>query len=199
MTSAPLTRHHLALVVAVLFALLLALCVPREAQAQARAGGGSAGSVANDAAVAAARAQWQRISTNLLAAAEAVPQDKYAFKPTPDVRSFGQQFAHVAGAQNMICAAVLGDSARAEDDIEKTKTTKTDIVAALRASNEYCARAYALTDAQAMQRQIELFGMRMSALDGLVLNATHDGEHYGNVVTYLRLNGMVPPSSRGSR
>jgi uncharacterized damage-inducible protein DinB len=111
------------------------------------------------------------------------------------VRSFGQLIGHVAGAQYMICAAALGDPPRGEDEIEKTRTTKTELLAALRASTEYCGRAYAQTDAAAQQRT-QLFGQERSRLAALGINATHNAEHYGNLVTYMRMNGLVPPSSR---
>jgi hypothetical protein len=95
----------------------------------------------------------------------------------------------------MFCAAAVGDSARAEDDIEKSRTTKAELVQALKESTEYCNRAYAQTDA-ATQQPIKLFGADRTRFFALVLNATHNGEHYGNLVTYMRTNGLVPPSSQ---
>ncbi len=151
---------------------------------------------AADHAVAAARDLWQQLSGYVTQAAEEMPEAKYTYKPTPEVRSFGQLIGHIAGSQYMFCAAALGDSARAENDVEKTKTAKADLVAAMKASNEYCARAYRQSDA-ASRQGLQLFGQSRTRLYALMINATHDGEHYGNIVTYLRLNGMVPPSSRG--
>jgi uncharacterized damage-inducible protein DinB len=149
-----------------------------------------------DQSVGTARALWQQLSGYVTQAAEDMPQAKYSFKPTADVRSFGELIAHVAGSQYMFCAAATGDSARAEDDIEKKKlTSKADLVAAMRASNEYCTRAYHQTD-DASAAKVKLFGREQSRLYVLMNNATHDAEHYGNLVTYLRLNGMVPPSSK---
>jgi hypothetical protein len=101
----------------------------------------------------------------------------------------------VAGAQYLFCAAALGDPPRQEDDIEKTRTKKADLVAALKASTQYCSRAYAQTD-RAAQQSTKLFGEQRTRLFALGLNATHNAEHYGNLVTYLRLNRIVPPSSR---
>ena len=111
------------------------------------------------------------------------------------MRTFGQLIGHVAGAQNLICAAALGEPTRDENEIERSRTTKQELVAALKASTEYCARAYAQTD-RAAQRRTTLFGQERSRLYALGLNATHNAEHYGNMVTYLRLNGIVPTSSR---
>jgi uncharacterized damage-inducible protein DinB len=90
---------------------------------------------------------------------------------------------------------VLGDPQPAEDAVEKAATTKAALVQALRASTAYCARAYAI-GAATLGRPIQLFGQRYTRAGALALNAVHDGEHYGNIVTYLRMKGMVPPSSR---
>ena len=150
---------------------------------------------AGNTAVSTARLLWEPMIGYITAVAEELPEGKYSFKPTPEVRSFGEMFGHVAGAQYMFCAAVLGEPARQEDDIEKNKKSKADLVAALKASTEYCNKAYALDD-RAAQGKIKLFGQERSRLHALGMNATHDAEHYGNLVTYLRINKMVPPSSR---
>jgi uncharacterized damage-inducible protein DinB len=172
----------------VIVALLLAFPVS-VLNAQTSAG-------AADQSVGTTRALWQQLSGYVTQAAEDMPEAKYGFKPTPDVRSFGELIAHVAGSQYMFCAAATGDSARAEDDIEKKKMTgKAELVAAMRASNEYCARAYHQTD-DASAAKVKLFGQEQTRLYALMINATHDAEHYGNIVTYMRLNNMVPPSSK---
>jgi uncharacterized damage-inducible protein DinB len=150
---------------------------------------------AADPSLSAVREIWQQMTGYVTATAEQVPDSLYDWKPTPEVRSFGQMIGHVAGAQYMFCAAALGDSARAEDDIEKSRTTKAELLQALRESTEYCGRAYALTPAQ-LEETVNLFGMDRSKFFILALNATHNGEHYGNLVTYMRMNGMVPPSSQ---
>lgn len=148
-----------------------------------------------NAAVGTVRSLWEQITAYITTAAEELPESTYAYRPTPEVRSFGQLIGHVAGAQHLICSAALGEPGGAEDEIERTRTTKADLVAALKESTRYCARAYAQTDAAARQ-PTRLFGEERSRLYALALNATHNGEHYGNIVTYLRLNGIVPPSSR---
>ena len=130
-------------------------------------------------------------------AAEDVPESLYGSRPTAEVRSFGELIGHVAGAQNLICAAALGEPARTEDEVERSQTTKAGLIAALKGSTEYCGRAYAQTDAASQQRT-QLFGAERTRLFALTLNATHNAEHYGNLVTYMRINGMVPPSSRPS-
>ncbi|MEP6992005.1 MAG: DinB family protein [bacterium] len=144
-------------------------------------------------AVADIRAHWRIQSGYVLQSAMDVPEDKYGYKPTSAVRSFGELFAHVAGSQAMFCAIALGEPAPAEDAVKAT--SKAALIEALKQSNAYCDRAYAQTDAAAMA-MVDVFGEQHTRLYALMMNATHDGEHYGNLITYLRMNGMVPPSSR---
>jgi len=162
---------------------LLLLALPAAASAQA------------NPAVTTTRELWRGVTANITAAAEELTDAQYAYKPAETVRSMGQLIGHVAGAQNMICAAALGEPPRAEDEIERTQTTKAGLLAALKASTTYCERAYAQSDAAA-QQVVRLFGRDGTRLYALVLNATHNAEHYGNIVTYMRMNGLVPPSSR---
>ncbi|HTK87806.1 MAG TPA: DinB family protein [Nitrospiraceae bacterium] len=145
--------------------------------------------------VGTAAMTWQGNMKWITMAADQMSEADYAFKPTAGVRSFGDLIGHVAGAQHMFCAAVLGDKMTAEDDIEKNVHSKAGLVAALKASNEYCGRAYKLTDADAAAT-VKLFGSDMSKMYVLMLNSTHIAEHYGNIVTYMRMKSMVPPSSQ---
>ncbi|HEU4720135.1 MAG TPA: DinB family protein [Gemmatimonadaceae bacterium] len=167
--------------------LLLALPARALAQEQARPAGSTG--------VEALRAVWESVSGYVLRSAEEMPEAEYAFRPVGTVRTFGQQIAHVAGAQYTMCAAALGEPPKDEDEIERTMTTKAQLVAALRASSEYCRRAYSQSDADAA-RSITLYGESRTRMFALALNATHDGEHYGNLITYLRIKGRVPPSSQ---
>lgn len=170
------------------FALALLLAaLPAPVNAQSRD--------SSNPAVGTLRQLWQQAIGYITTAAEELPEAKYSYRPTDEVRSFGQVIGHVAGAQYLFCSAALGESGRAEDEIERSRTTKAELVAALKASTEYCARAYAQTDKDA-QGAIKLFGQDRTRLFALGLNATHDAEHYGSIITYLRLNGIVPPSSR---
>lgn len=172
------------------FVLLLpfVLAVPAQAQQTASATPGFA--------VGAVKGMWQAMTNYIITAAEQMPEKDYAFRPTHDVRTFGEMVGHVAGAQAMICAAALGEKGGAEDDIEKTAKTKAALVAALKTTTQYCQRAYAQTDAAATATTT-LFGNSMPRMNALAMNATHNAEHYGNLVTYLRIRGMVPPSSQG--
>ena len=111
------------------------------------------------------------------------------------MRTFGQLIGHLAGSQDMICGSALGEKTGEEADVEKSTTTKAALLAALKASTDHCAKAYAMSDADAAKMH-SLFGEDRTALWALMQNTVHDGEHYGNIVTYMRMLGMVPPSSQ---
>lgn len=144
--------------------------------------------------VTEAKAAWNNVKNNNLRAAEKMPEENYAFKPVPEVRSFGQLLGHIADAQFMICSAAKGEK-HDPAGIEKGKTTKADIIAGLKDSNAYCDSAFeGLTDAQAASL-VKMFGRDRSKLSALYMNSSHSNEHYGNAVTYMRIKGIVPPSS----
>jgi uncharacterized damage-inducible protein DinB len=145
--------------------------------------------------VETARLLWTPVRDYITQSAADVPEAMYAFRPTPDVRTFGELIGHIAGSQRMYCALALGETPPAEDAVEKSAKTKAALVQALKESNDYCMRAYQQTDA-ATAGMIDLFGQQRSKLFTLYGNVTHDSEHYGNIVTYMRINKMVPPSSR---
>ena len=137
---------------------------------------------------------YKNISETLAKAAEKMPEDKYSFKPTPEVRSFGQLVAHVADAQNFMCKMAVGEQGAYSDAVEKGKTAKADLVAALKESSAGCAKVFAQSHEDLAKPQ-KIFGMDMNryAVASIVLG--HAYEHYGNMVTYLRINKIVPPSS----
>jgi len=127
-------------------------------------------------------------------AAGKMPEEEYALKPDPAVRSFGQILGHVADANYLFCSGVLGEKSPSPE-VEKTKSTKADLTAAVHDAFSYCNRAYeALTDASANET-IKAFGQERNKLGVLWFNASHNLEHYGNLVVYMRLKGYVPPSS----
>jgi uncharacterized damage-inducible protein DinB len=134
------------------------------------------------------------VSGEVIAAAEKMPEQNYSFKPTPEVRSFGQLVGHVADAQYYFCATATGEPSPTKD-IEKSKTSKADLVAALKDAVAYCNKTYAgMTDAQGSQT-VKFMGYDTAKLTVLSVNTAHTDEHYGNMVTYLRIKGIVPPSS----
>jgi uncharacterized damage-inducible protein DinB len=138
---------------------------------------------------------YSRISDNLLRSAEKMPEENYSFKPTDAVRSYGQIIGHVADAQYYFCSTASGETNPAPK-IEKTKTSKADLVAALKESIAFCNKAYeGMTDTAGTQT-VKLFGnIDAPKLGALEMNLIHDNEHYGNLVTYMRLKNIVPPSS----
>jgi uncharacterized damage-inducible protein DinB len=133
---------------------------------------------------------------NLTKAADQVPENLYAYRATPDVRTLGRLFAHVADASYTICSAVSGE-AGPEGSIEETKLTKADIQQALTDSVAFCGRAFESVNDTTGAAAVTLFGqINTTKLGALAINNAHNMEHYGNIVTYMRLNKMVPPSSQ---
>jgi uncharacterized damage-inducible protein DinB len=163
--------------------------------AQTRAGSGNPISTS-------IRSQWDGVKKNMTQSADIMSEADYAFRPVDSVRTFGQFVAHVAGANYLFCAASKGEKApHAEDEFEKSAKTKADIVKALHDSLAYCDGQYtALDDASGAELVAMPFGMPKTARAGvLMMNVGHLNEHYGNLVTYFRIKGIVPPSSRPSK
>jgi len=130
----------------------------------------------------------------LLRTVEKVPEENYSFKPTEAVRSFGQIVGHVADSQYAFCSIALAEKNPAPK-VEETKTSKADLIAALKAAFAYCDKAYdGMTDASGAQT-VKLFGKDTPKLSVLTVNQMHNLEHYGNLVTYMRLKNIVPPTS----
>ena len=140
------------------------------------------------------KAAYQPLKANLLKAAEKMPDSEYGFQPTPEVRTFGQLIAHAAEAQMAICGIAKGvPPKRANSD---PKTSKADLIAELKASNEYCDAIYNTMTDQAGAEVVKtpFFGPKPK-LGILTFNNEHDAETYGTIAVYLRMKGIVPPSS----
>jgi uncharacterized damage-inducible protein DinB len=130
----------------------------------------------------------------LLRSAEKTPEENYNFKPTDAVRSFGQVLGHVADSQYAFCSVVLGEKNPAPK-IEQTRTSKADLIAALKDAFAYCDKAYdGMTDSSATQ-MVKFMGGDTPKLGALSVNNVHTVEHYGNLVTYMRMKNLVPPTS----
>ena len=136
------------------------------------------------------------VKENLLKSAEQMPEEKFSFQPTKDVRTFGQILGHVANENYVMCGAASGAKGPG-GDFEKV-TNKAELQKALSDSFAFCDQAYAGLDDQTGGGVAEIaeFGLKGTKFSMLSLNTAHDSEHYGNIVTYLRLNKMVPPSSQ---
>ena len=130
----------------------------------------------------------------VIAAAEKMPEESYSFKPTPEVRSFGQLVGHLADSNYFFCSGVAGETSPASS-AEKSKTKKADLVAALKEAVAYCNKTYAaMTDAKGSQ-MMKMMNLDMAKLTVLAANFAHNYEHYGNMSTYMRIRGIVPPTS----
>jgi len=137
---------------------------------------------------------YERTKGILLRSADKMPEENYGFKPVDTVRTYGQIIGHLADAQYLFCATASGEK-NPDLKIEKTKTSKADLVAALKDGFAYCDKVYdATTDAAATQT-VKFFGNDLPKYAVLSINIGHNMEHYGNLVTYMRIKGIVPPTS----
>ncbi|HEY7286439.1 MAG TPA: DinB family protein [Vicinamibacterales bacterium] len=153
-----------------------------------------ASAFAQDAYTKAARAQFDLIKGNLSKTAAKVPEELYSFKPTPEVRSLGEIIGHVADSNYLICGAAAGEKA-SQGGFEKGKHSKAELVKAIDDSIAYCDKVGAALDDTKGAAPVPFFGTQMPKLAVYNFNIQHCNEHYGNLVTYMRLKGIVPPSS----
>jgi hypothetical protein len=130
---------------------------------------------------AAVKSGFDEVSGWLAASAALVPAEKYTYKPVSTVRSFGELMAHAADGMNWFCgSAKAAKDLPWSDAVEKGKTDKATVVAALKAATASCKAVYGLPTAR---------------IDKLMANVAHSNLHYGNAITYLRMMGLKPPSS----
>ena len=141
--------------------------------------------------VADVKAAYAAIKGNITKMADKMPEENYAFKASPDIRSFGELMAHIATAQVLYCSTAAGEMKRPAD----VKGSKAEITAAIKASFDTCDAVFdKVTDASAMEGVRGRRGQqtRLSVLWGMIV---HSNEEYGYGSIYLRLKGVVPPSS----
>lgn len=137
---------------------------------------------------------YERTKGILLRSADKMPEENYGFKPVDTVRTYGQIVGHLADAQYLFCSIVSGEK-NPDLKIEQTKTAKSDLVAALKEAFAYCDKVYdSMTDASSLQ-MVKFFGNDAPKYALLQVNIGHNMEHYGNLVTYMRMKGIVPPTS----
>ena len=146
----------------------------------AKADGGSAPAPGTNEAAAALRGGFAEVSGWVTKAAELVPAEKYTYRPVATVRTFGQLVAHLVDAYAYYCAQAAGQTVQWSDSAEKGATTKAALAPKLKQATDACAAAYANAGAKAMP---------------LVANVGHTSLHYGNMITYLRMLGLRPPST----
>jgi uncharacterized damage-inducible protein DinB len=173
------------------------LCVSTSVQAQTTDGG--FGESASPSMASVVKSMHAIIRRNLAEAVDAMPADEYAFKPTPEVRSFAQVVGHVAFGNFMFCAMAKGEPAPPATNFERTLTEKAALVKALKDSLAYCDDVYTTTTDANFSQLVTVpgpkGGTQSSRGSVLVFNTTHNNEHYGNIVVYMRLKGHVPPST----
>jgi uncharacterized damage-inducible protein DinB len=140
---------------------------------------------------------WAGAKRNIVESADQMPEAHYSFKPVDSVRTFGQILAHVADSNYFYCARSKGEAPPVPDGtLEKTTTTKAAIVKALGESVAYCDAVYgSLTPASAAE-MVKAGDRQIPRVQPLFSNVSHNVEHYGNLVTYFRMNKMVPPSTK---
>jgi DinB superfamily len=141
------------------------------------------------------KGQLPRFSKNMVAAAEAMPAEKYSFKPTPEMNSFGHLIIHITQSNNLLCSKLSGTPA---PDAKLSDTdTKDKLVAGLKASFDFCTTALANVDDSKLGESMVLFGNR-PASRAAALIALSDGwnDHYGAQAIYLRLSGILPPTAQ---
>lgn len=141
---------------------------------------------------------FTQISGLILRSADKVPENLWSFQATDEVRTMGQLFAHIADASNHICALAMGGTPSAVS-VEQTAKTKAEIVAALKKEFAGCEANYPkLTHASALET-IDLGGLKRTRIAEMDYEVAHTWEHYGNLVTYMRLKKIVPPSSEPAK
>jgi len=142
--------------------------------------------------VAEQKAAYTRLKTNLVKAAEKMPEDAYTFKPTPEMQTFAERVAHVAG-QTGTCSGLTGER---KPNPAQGKTSKADLVVALKASFDACDAAWdSLNDKTATEMVAGRGGQQVSKISVLIGNNMHIQELYGYISPYMRLKGVVPPTS----
>ena len=141
-----------------------------------------------------AKQAWTRTINNVIAAADKMPDDGYAFKPTPESMSYRDIVAHVADSAMGSCSALNGERKNAG---AAQMQTKADLAGALKAAQAECDKAYTLTDAKAVEMVTGGRGGPRSRLSTLWGNTVHIEHEYAQMAVHLRLKGIVPPSSEG--
>ena len=144
----------------------------------------------------AVRKIMERRAKVMIAAVEAMPADKYGFRPTPDQMAFGHLVIHTAGANNFLCSSIAGTAAPTGEKLADADS-KEKLVAALKSSFDYCSQALAKMDDSNLGEQVPFFGGEKNSRAGAMIVLTDSNyDHYRIAAMYLRLNGLTPPSAQ---
>jgi uncharacterized damage-inducible protein DinB len=179
--------------------ILIALCLLGMVEgASAQTTDGGFAEALSPSMAAVVKNMHATIRRNIAEAAEAMPAANYAFRATPLVRSFAQLIGHVVNANFFFCSQARGEPIPSATNYEQT-ADKATLVKALTESLAYCDAGYSATTDDNFSQVVKLpgpnGGTQASRGSVLVFNTTHNNEHYGNLVVYLRLKGIVPPST----
>lgn len=141
------------------------------------------------------KGQMPRFAKNMVGAAEAMPAEKYSFKPSAEMNSYAHLVMHIAQTNNFLCAKASG--AAAPDGTQAETDGKDKLVAALKASFDFCSTALANVDDSKLGDPLVLFGNRPSSRAGALISLSEGWfDHYSTQAIYLRLNGILPPSAQ---
>lgn len=140
--------------------------------------------------------QLTRFTKIMVAAAEAMPPEKFNFKPTPEMNTFAHLTMHITQSNTLLCAKISG--AAAPESAKSAETdTKDQLVAGLKASFDFCATALANVDDSHLSDPMALFGNRPSSRAGALIGLSDSwNDHYGAQAIYLRLAGILPPTAQ---
>jgi uncharacterized damage-inducible protein DinB len=143
----------------------------------------------------AIKTRYDTIKRDIVDAAEAMPEAEYSFRAAPPVRSFAEIVGHIADSQTFFCGVAAGGNPEYGDRIEKSAGPKAALMKALKDSFAACDAVYDSLDA--VNALAAVPAGKGDALRAMMLldNISHDNEHYGNIATYMRLKGHVPPST----
>ena len=144
----------------------------------------------------ATRAILERRTKPMIAAAELMPPDKYSYRPTPDQMTFGHVVLHITSTNNFLCSSITGNPAPADEKLTDTDS-KEKLVAAMKASFDYCSQALAKADDSNLSAQVPFFGNgKVSRATAMIVFSSALADHYGLEAMYLRLNGILPPTAQ---
>jgi len=141
--------------------------------------------------------EWRHVSSQLIALAEATPEEKFSWRPAPGVRSTSEVYMHIAMA-NFYLLSVTGPKMPTDmkEGMEKSVTSKAEVISWLKRSLEAVKQAHLAVTAQDLQRKVHIMD-RDATVDGMYLRIiVHANEHMGQLVAYARMTGVVPPWSK---
>ncbi len=188
----------------ILLAVCLALCAAVAAHAQSSTSPAKAPAAPaatpgpiKDPVATSLRALLPRSQNNIVGSIEAMPADKFSYKPTPDQVTFAHLVAHIANSNNLLCSKVADVPAPKVDEPKETDS-KDQLLAAVKASYSFCNDVLSRADDSKLADSIELFGRQPQPPRALAALALASGwaDHYATAAMYLRLNGVLPPSAQ---